>query len=358
MKKKVLAIFLAMMVTLCATMPAYAVEVPTFMSEVDYYAVAEETLPFLTICAATPDSGLTISADEIYLGQKINLYYTQNDKLVPSEFAYFPIIQSDKIIAFSACMLDNGECISITTDRVNEVNQYVEQGVKDFAIVYDERVAYACSEDGVQLLDVWYDGENASNTIETFKEGVSFSRVASKVKLSQISVASNDIITYGTNSTVYDLAVPPKNQLPNEYICWAACVASVGQQRTGINYTAQQVADKVNRSNSGASANDIATYLGDLYSINATSQAIPSGTEILGDLKANKPLIFSMINSTYTGGHGIVICGFSASPSLGAYRYMDPWGGTFSWIRLVNEGVYTITFCGQLLTAGAAVRIN
>ena len=61
MKKKVLAIFLAMMVTLCATMPAYAVEVPTFMSEVDYYAVAEETLPFLTICAATPDSGLTIS---------------------------------------------------------------------------------------------------------------------------------------------------------------------------------------------------------------------------------------------------------------------------------------------------------
>ncbi len=279
------------------------------------------------------DYGLSsVSFDNVYLSNPVRPYSVREDKsfVVDETIEYYPVCANGEVIAILTVLSDeNGNSTTLlNTEFAKELNEFIgnDKNTK-FAIIHDSGSLYILGKDEIKLAkDI-----NPSSGMKVLK--------SSKVKAEELDT---DSIVIGSMSEYLVLDVPQvtilrtqmynKLDLPHKSqtydLCWAANVASVGQYKTGINKTAQQVADLQGIPYiGGASMQDVEDALDDIYNISSTDCSYSLNlTDVCYEIDDDKPVIAAFLSLNGSYGHGVVICGYAHSVSSGSIYYLrDPY---------------------------------
>lgn len=251
----------------------------------------------------------------------------------------------------------------MSTSLVNGINTYLAQNDEPFAILWDDRTPYLCTSGGQSCLEQTdsVTTYNVSPAVSTqnmrFNDITAVADVGNAPENMEIIVASEQ----GMARTTVSVTVPLKKQWgPTQ--CWAACVASVGQQQTGKDYDSQTVARIMSLENIGATTEETNAALVAIYHINSfANDSSPYTSTVIEKLNAKKPLIFLSLAKNQSGqnvGHAVVAYSFSGNPNSGILGYMNPTDGGFSSITTSSNGVYQFTWWGRLYETVDAILIR
>lgn len=308
---------LAMLVSIGVT-PAFAVneEVSEAMDEISSLLASIEQSKDAWDLSEVDFSNLRV-------GNPIYSYIYSDDSFQANDRIY-PISEDGQLLLLA---VDHDGTISITTQFVKEITAAIGPN-EPFSIVYDRIGCYACTDSSSILLTENTDGEIDSRSVLPHNN-TSFSENLPLVALSDDYLAPHkEAAPYAMEDYNYSLSVPFVNQLPNQYICWAACVASIVNFTTGNRLTAQDVVRKLygNDYNQTLTVKEIPALLNS-YGLNYQPRIVfPSDYRIYINLLEGYPLYSDWYRTDgISGGHACVIFGIDSQ--YGRLSLMDPWGG-------------------------------
>ena len=227
--------------------------------------------------------------------------------------------------------------ITITTELVSTLNNLV--GFDDlFAIIYDSYGCYICTHDSrIQLAEYDIDDESVIPSIlpEDNKElldEITYTQLMERYSFTYEIPCDQYAFYY-----IHSCKVSAVDQLPDENICWAACVACIVNYKKGYDLTAQEVAKKYygsNNYNEGLNTK----YIPDLmhsYGLNSPKDLIfPTDAKIYNELRLGYPIYARFVaDKKGLPNHACVIWGIDTSRTVKNITIMDPWGGVNYYVE-------------------------
>lgn len=355
MKKKMISLLLVLALVVGICPAAFAGE----ENAVDYAAMADKAAEHLAHLSLYYPELASETPGDTQLGQRIFAYVLQEDEVVQSDYCYIPVLRNGSVIALADYDLNGSGLVGMSINLVDGINAYLSESDAPFAILWDDRTPYLCTAEGLTCLEqtacvaAYCVGSAVFTQNMTFNDITAVANVGNAPEDMKIVVADEQSIA----RTTVSVTVPAINQITSDR-CWAACVASVGQQQTGIKQTAAQVALATGIIG-GASPSQVAAVLQTLYNVDAFSTGSPYLSTIIEKLNAKKPLIFGLkIAIMSTSGHMVVVYSFSGNPGSGTIGYMDPWNGTFETAEASKTGEYHMELFGTSYTVFDSVQIQ
>lgn len=313
----------------------------------EYYQDKTEEIPINEIISTLSSVerskdvwGLTeLNFENLCIGNPIYTYvyssgsFTENAKI-------YPISNDNQLILLA---VDYNGMITITTQLVETLKNIVDFD-DPFTIIYDSYGCYILTDDSrTQVVE--YDVDHESADLSSLPDNNLYLR--NEIKLTKLADCqplpydATPIAQY-TNEPYYysSCAVPAVNQLPDRSICWAACVASIVNYRTGTNLTAKDVAIRVHGANynQGYKAEYIAGLLS-TYGVSYQAQRFyPTDYQIFINLDYNYPLYGRWIQPDGKPQHACLICGIDSRNKR--LTLMDPMGGVFSIASFHGDDYY------------------
>lgn len=298
--------------------------------------IVQKAYDFMQIALSESDMyGLQCSEDDIYISQYIPAYTTNNGIVsMSNEVGFYFILENGEPVAELTVISNPGDikpCIQFSTDLANSYQNFDEES---FTIVLGEERPYFANlgeTDTLIFSDVLIKNTNPDN---------------------QISPLSS----YPSS---YFVSVPIKPQGSNS-LCWAACVASVGQYKTEKNRSAKQVANEMGIDyDAGSDLSLIIDGLGSIYGIAAYEAGGVLLTESVADvLMAGGGVIAICYTDDAANGHAVVVCGYSANSSGCTYKIMDPNRSYISMMISGTDSSGNSTFCFSYSGIGTFHWVN
>jgi hypothetical protein len=261
----------------------------------------------------------------INIGAEIPAYNVINGKLIASDIRYIPILNDKlEIVSMVIIWLKNGEYLAqISTALVDEINSYRTNDLP-IALIYDDDSVYLSTKDRNQLL------HKNDNKVQG-RTSISKVKAINTIKRSNINTVN--IINANSNSnsnaslkTTYYYAycnVPLISQ-PENYLCWASCVASIGNYITSSDFDPEDIAGDNDTSLNIGDAIDILNEVYDLDYYASTGNL--TVTQIITLLRANKPIYTRIVCGP--SAHAVVLRGIHAIDET--FSVMDPELGSYA----------------------------
>lgn len=360
MKKRIISLLLALVLVVGVCPVAFAVEVNT----IDYTAMANKAAEHLAHLSIYYPELASETSGDTQLGQQIFIYVLQDDEVVQSDYCYIPILRDGAVIALADYDLNGNTLVGMSISLVDGINAYLAESDEPFSILWDDHTPYLCTSDGSICLEqtsseAAYSIAPAATTQNmTLNDITAVANVGNAPENMEIVVADEQSMA----RTTVSVTVPAKAQWGPDH-CWAACVASVGQQQTGKDYDSQTVARIMGRDSGGANAQEIVDALHSIYNIDAFVCVNLYTSTVIEKLNAKKPpillaYVLSDTTGAVLGAHAVVAYSFSGNPNSGTLGYMDPMGGRFSTISTSANGVFNFVWEGNLFRTLAADLIT
>lgn len=132
------------------------------------------------------------------------------------------------------------------------------------------------------------------------------------------------------------------------YNCWAACVASVGQYKTSINYDSNYVAEHEDKLY-GGDGTDICLTLYNIYTLDSYYSYDPFYFNTLKThIDSDRPVIAIYKSDNYR--YAVVLCAYNSSSSSASYAYMDSSDGAIHTSSIIQDGNFTFISGGYVFT--------
>ena len=290
----------------------------------------------------------------IYLGLPIQTYeISLNGTLEENNFKIYPVFSDDQML-FEILKTESGD--TQVSKHFSSILSSFEN--KSVAIVYDSSRAYVVEDNlnNIQTICSFSDYSGGRGELNAFPDLFSNANISWSLVCRNLPIPTSAIGIQPIADAVLPpitLATPIVMQVDTR-ICWAACVASIGNYRTNSNFTAQYVAQQHFGTNYNQYG-DLQLSMDMLFSIYGVSYQFRDFTHIMDDEKIHRNLSagYPVIARWDTGGetkHQTVIRGINFS--LGRLYLMDPeigyiqaskQGGTY---RYVGASGNTLTFMG------------
>lgn len=281
-----------------------------------------------------------VDFSNLYIGNPVFAYEYVDDSLEENSKLY-PISEEGQLL-FWAVVAD--DMVTISTDLIEQISGKIALD-EPFSIIYDRYGCYAYTENSCEVLSAYEDDfeiETRSiltpKVIENNEEIVLTSLVSSALLEYEPVVMPYEPIYY------YTLNVPVVNQLPNDKICWAACIASIVHQLKGTQVSAVDIAKQYYGYdyNDSANGDDVQKLLRENYNIDYFSyRAMPTDYVIYRNLLDNYPIYsrWKRVDGK-TPGHACVLYGIDTYTAGGTVFLMDPFGGYFVTAEAANNSYY------------------
>lgn len=280
-----------------------------------------------------------LSYTNITLGNSIPTYIIEDDIIKISEVQSYPLLDNNTVIGFISSYSKNNSTPSITfTTAYNKI-------LNDFINSYSEIALIGNGKDFIVISKYSSSALIGNNFNFTQSDIIQYATIKkySDINITKSNSRSNKASVISANGN--GLSVPIKKQ-QNPYICWAACVASVGQYKTGLNKDSLYVAQTLGNTGGGTII-DISNALSLIYNLKSTAY---SGSFYFNNLKtqidSNKPVIGGFVSSS--SGHAVVLSGYNSSSSSASFAYMDPWDGAMYTSNIIQDGNFTFTSGGYV----------
>lgn len=296
-------------------------------------------------------STINISYNNLSLGNRIPTYISKDNILEISKVQYYPLLDNDNIVGLISTYNEDNETPNITfTTAHNEILNRFKGSNEKLAFIGNGQNFMVVSDNSSEVL--------IGDSINFVRcDNIEFAAInkCSDINLNKKDISGNTLsaMSYGNA-----LNVPSKKQ-QSDYICWAACTASVGQYKTGINRTSLDVANYLNKTGAGTVV-DCQNALNGMYSLGSTPTA--SGlyyfNYLVNQINSDKPVIAVFMPAVGLTGHAVTLCGYNSSSSSASYSYMDPWDGYFYTSNIVQDGTFTFSANGDVYTLANYLHLN
>ncbi len=271
-RKSIVSLLLVFIMVISFILPVGAQDLKNVDNE--YQEISNTISKILEFIKNEPDLyGLNnVNFSSLYLGDKIPVYNVEQEKMTVN---YYPIFQDNIVVALAVTNVDeNGEkIVQISKYFTKEINTLlksndsialINNGVKLFAIT-DNRVLMLEDNSDLVTSQMRKSAANITDVKDFALLDKTFLSPVSKLNISNI----DNIQPMATYPKQFYLSIPFK--LQGDYpICWAACVASIGQYKTGINKTAKDVAYETVGGYIGVPIATVGSALGNIYGLNTT----------------------------------------------------------------------------------------
>lgn len=291
--------------------------------------------------------GLTTTLFDVRLGNPIPVYQYENGIVVESDVRKYPVFSGNDIVAFvTAYTNSNGNLATqFSFSLVEEVKDYLAVN-SEIAFISDDYAVYATNGSEIEKLD---DCPTVSGNQFQAANHLDYNVMALNDSIGRniqtIEVLPKIVVqTKGYGATAIDdsdecpVEFISQNNAdnPNTNICWAACLACVGNYLTGEeSYDAFSLADDyygtTGKYNQALHINLFPGIFRSLYDIDyyQSYATCPNFTFLQACIASDMPFIVRATNSTLdTGwGHFIVAYGWWQTIDSGVSRYvlyMDP----------------------------------
>jgi hypothetical protein len=293
------------------------------------------------------------------IGHPIQAYELRDRKTVQLDFCLYPLCVDDALVALAWTPFDSAFS-TINTAFVEGIVASVSI-YDDFALIFDRTDCYIYASTGLIAL-----GRESCLVIESrdiaSESNANLSR--SQYRRSNASEAlgftETDILPMTRNTAI--LSVTHKTQNPYSYICWAACIAMIGNYITSQNKGAADVAFwyyKDYNFDHSLSMQTSVTILNSMYSLSyAYYSTIPTATVIYNSLVSvnTRPVQTAWAVSNLSINHFTVVYGADTTNNI-LYvldpQYPNATLGKFS-VQRNNAGQYQyVVSTGATLTLGS-----
>lgn len=324
-----------------------------------------------------------IEESQLGFGNPLYTYIYKNDALIQTDSVYIPIFCGEVLFMFGHLIYNDNIFVGVelTDDLVEEMQEYVNT---ELCLVFFSSDAYIYSENNLELIKS-YENEISPLQIQTENEPVNRSNtnnshqsVETIVEENQLYTSllstSTDVCTYTTRyqqlSTQPSIssygAIRAGNAVPSSYslgatiiqqnglpICWAAAVASIGLEITGISRTAEQISDYIYGENKGGNTYVALIALMGVYGLSGIDvYYAPPFDQIKSEVYSNGHPIYCRVYGADTPGvlnHAIFIDGYtvlSNSAYMGRLTVGDPNFTNYKYIYFVYNETYPYTLNG------------
>ena len=278
------------------------------------------------------------SYSNISLGNNIPTYVIENDTIKASEVQYYPVLNDNTIVGMISSYGNDNTTPSITfTTAYNDIlNNFITSN-NEIALVGNIQDFIVISRDSSTSI--------SGNNFDFIRNDIIQYTPITKYSDINITLANSSSKKLVASSYGYGLSVPSKKQ-QTDTNCWAACVASVGQYKTGINKDSNYVSKTLGVTG-GGNMLDISRGLSTIYNLSNTPYADPFYfNKLMTQINSDKPVIAGFISGGY--GHAVVLCGYGSSSSSASFTYMDPWYANAYTSNIVQDGNFTFTLNGSV----------
>ena len=297
-----------------------------------------------------------VDFSKLSLGSEIVAYRTGYQQI--TDIKYYKILEDGRIIAIVTIYVDpkGNPHITVGADFASELQKYAQKH-KEYALLFEGDDLYAISPNGKGHLHSFPGSSNRIVNREMQRK--STINYSASIPLISLSIDEISILSYGSKY----LNVPIKLQ-GSDGNCWAASIASIGQYRTGKNYTARQVCDKAGIGyDEGANIYDASYWMSEIYGSkcsNTVYYSKPYVSRIRSDINLNKPMFVAfreITNDPYPAGHAVIFDGYAYTSTSNIIRYMDPNFSTYRTINLVASD-FVIVYGSMVLEPFAFIGLN
>lgn len=277
---------------------------------------------------------------DIGIGLEIPFYIISDNSqgYTKSEISYFPIVSNSTIVGILQVYqnFDGDTIFSYSEGYADALNRFISQNSAIALIAEGQAVSLVSTQTSMSL---------SETATATFSELSDFDLPLCH-PLSVIQTLNISSSLRATPDT-YTLPVNLKLQSEN-WDCWAACVASMGQFYGGASLTSLQVADAVGI-HTTATMYQTRSALSSVFGV--TTSRI-SQSPVFSDIVYNTYNRSAPLVAGFSGpkvGHMVVIRGYASGSSYLNVLFMDP-GVGYSSVSVLQNQPLTITWAGVLYT--------
>lgn len=121
---------------------------------IDYAAVADKAAEHLAhLSVYYPELASEVAGDT-QLGKQIFAYVLREGEVIRSDYCYIPVLRDGAIIALADYDLNGAGLVGMSISLVDGLNAYLAENSDSFAILWDDRNPYLCTErDTIPLKD-------------------------------------------------------------------------------------------------------------------------------------------------------------------------------------------------------------
>lgn len=323
--KKTISLLLALGILLSFSASANGVEVQKDVAREQF----EQLLPAIM---ATPDKfGINSNnIDTLYMGDMIAAYEQTGNSLQTIENKVFPVFCDQQVVGiFTEAITEDGEVFyNYGVEFAKELNEFIKSHGTEISIIYTDEAVYGVAQDGTMtcLQQLTSTASNISkSSLSLERLDISVVEPEKILPVHKISAPTTAAVASGEYKTIN---VPYVSQ--RGPVCWAACMASWINYKTGSNLEAYQVVAKCqpNAPSAGASVSQVASYLKKYYGISAYSSNVTLNyTDLYWQINANKAVFFSgYATGSGDARHMVLAYGYykDLNTLTESFYYMEP----------------------------------
>lgn len=288
------------------------------------------------------DFGLSdVDFDLISTGFAIHTY-----EYLPTGFEelriVYPLFYQNDVIAVA--LRTSGGHFQIVTYLAEYLNDYIGE---DISIIYDTTDCYIY--DGTNFTSLYDSGDylDYRNSIVSHAPTTSQAAVITLSKLTPAVILNHqpaDVANTMSTGTP-TISITHVTQKPYDSLCWAACIAMVGNKLQNTSYTAEDIAKikygAINFDKSGTTYDIVDMLNARFYANYSYTNANLTESKVTTNLNANKPLI---LRFEYESGNGHFVCVYGINTVSNYIMIKDPLlyspGSAYCYME---NGEYTYT---------------
>lgn len=388
MKRRLLSVVLALVLLSTVAVPAMASNVDQLetYSESVYSFVAEA----VALDVEHETSVLAgYNPEDIYLGEVLSTYSMVGTYLEVADVMYVPVFSQGSLVAFAFVTMNNGEIVGVelSSELVPELSIYSNN---DICLIFGDASVYLFDDSNVTFLKSYEhlmqpNGQAVSkqvifsNEIERIEQAIENTTLSTKTFSTQFSLNSFSEESKGEIASTAAVSSYPVSYNLNAYvvpqynygICWAAAVAGIGYELTGVLKTATQVATWLHGSNfdQGANIAEAVLVLDGIYNISGLDvYYAPDFSLIKSEIYNNGHPIYTRFwegSATNDAHHAVFIDGYTdyASGSyigclfIGDSNHVSSVQRSYRTLYFAQDSVYPLTVGNATTYANAHILI-
>lgn len=277
-----------------------------------------------------------LDSSKISFGRPLNTYYYSENVIDTTEAIYIPIFYENTLFSLALMIYSDNTLIGVelSSELVEPLNEYINC---EICVIFDKDNTYISN--GAELLLIQSNISSvesiapaqdiisaSSSNLTAISESTAFTETNTSKLSAHYAFGSfmqqynsrimspQNVATTASNaypsSYQLDFTIVPQNGYP---ICWAAAVAGIGLQQTGISHTAEYVSNHIYGQLCGGNTYMALFALQDIYGISGIDKYYaPYFSEIKWLLYDEQNSIFVRVYyGSNTPSHALVIYGYT-----------------------------------------------
>ncbi len=297
-----------------------------------------------------------LDTSQLNFGNTLNTYYYDNNSVITTEAIYIPVFYENELF-FIAHMIYSDNIlvgVELSKDLVEPLNEYVNCNI---GVVFDSNNTYV--SDGKELVLIQSNSVVSENTYTNYRttdisnmgiEVINNTKINTDIDEEMLS----KYCSFTDLSNQYEEIILNRqyeksratNAFPSSYklnftivqqngqpICWAAAVAGIGRQKTGIVKTAEQVSRTMYGDLRGGNTYMALCALQQIFKLRGNDlYYAPYFSQIKASLYEEQSSIYARVYGN--SGAGI-------NHALSIYGYTDFEVNTYDGLLMVGDSNYT-----------------